>query len=419
MALTKKGLVYLIIAYAFIGLALFFREPALTAFVIPNALLLLFSTRSSSTSQRIVRQARPLRSFGGESISVSVEFTNTSDAAIDEVKLEDSVPEPLVLEAGTRILTMYMRPHERVEFGYRISAPKRGRYVLGPLLLQTTDVMGFHESKKWIASRTELSIMPQIEKLGVIALRARRVGQWPGLVPSRRIGSGTEFFELRPYEPGDELRRINWKASAKAGSLITNEPEGERVTDVLVVVDVSEGTLSKLFDFDVPEFELSLAASLCSQLISQGNRVGLSVYSAARTWVDPGFGKRHLLRLLNNLTIAKPGRASIPMQYAVESVIISLVPSRSVLVFISPLVGEEILKLIVSLADRGYAMMCFTPATGTNVEVTRSRILAKRILTIERRVKMVRVSGMARLVEFSPNLDLKHELRRWTPRKQV
>jgi uncharacterized protein (DUF58 family) len=421
MTLTKKGVAYLVMAYFFIGLSLVLRETALTAFVIPTALLLLFSSHvPQAPDLKVARRINPQRSFGGEDIDVTVDIYNNSDNTVNELELEDQIPEPLIADAGTRTLTTDLRPHERVEFGYRISAPRRGYYVLGPILLRRADVMQFHEHKGEVPIRDELTVMPKIEKLGPIALRARRVGQWPGLVPSRRTGPGTEFFESRPYEPGDELRRINWKASAKVGALITNEFEGEQVTDVLVVVDGSEGTLSKLFDFDVAEFELSLAASLCSQLINQGNRVGLSVYSAVRTWVDPGFGKRQLLRLLNGLAVANPGRASIPLQYAVESVIVSMIAANSVVLFISPLLDDQIVQVMVNLATRGYEIMCFTPATAANLEgITQPEILARKILALERRIKMAEVAEVARLIEFSPQLDLRYELRRWRPRQRA
>lgn len=420
MALTRKGLFYLIIAYFFIGLALIFKEPALTVFVIPNALLLLLSSHvPKSPNLKVSRRINPPRSFGDENVDVSVEVYNDSDERIEELSLNDQIPESLILESGTPTLTLQMHPYERVEFGYRFLAPGRGNYALGPLSLQTADVMQFHECKGEIPCNDELTILPKMEKLGPIALRARRVEQWPGQVPSRRMGSGTEFLELRQYEPGDELRRINWKASARKGSLVTNEFEREQVTDALLVVDASQGTFSKIFDFDVAEFELSLTASLCSQLISQGNRVGLSVYSMVRTWVDPGFGKRQLLRLLRSLATVRPGRASIPLQYAVESVIVSMVAARSVIIFISPLLDDDIVKVMANLAERGYGIICFTPVVGSNVaDMNQSMVLARRILVSERRIKIAEGARFARLIEFSPQLDLRNELRRWKPRRE-
>lgn len=419
MALTRKGLAYLLVAYTFVGMALIFREPALTVFVIPNALLLFFFSRpppDPNHSFRVLRKTRPTRSFGGENINVALAVSNDSARVIDELQLTDHMHESLTLESGTNALTMSLGPHERVEFSYKISAPRRGTYTLGPVSVLSTDMLGFHEYTREISVYGDLTILPNVEKLGAIELRARRVGPWPGMVPSRKIGPGSEFFELRLYEAGDELRRLNWKSSARLGRLIVNEFEGEQVTDVLVVVDCSEGALSKLFDFDVPELEVDLAASLCSQLVGQGNRVGLSVYGAVRTWVDPAFGKRQLLRLLNSLAAATAGRPSVPMQYAVESVIVSMFPARSVIVFISPVLGEEIVSVITNLAERGYGLICFTPIASSNASDTRDTcILARRILTDERKIKLAEVMDVARVIEFSPKTDIRPALRRWRP----
>jgi uncharacterized protein (DUF58 family) len=416
MALTSKGLAYLVLAYVFIGLALAFREPALTAFVIPNTILLFFSARkppAKAPKLRVTRSINPPRSFGGETIDVNVQITNDSSEAVDELELRESLPDSLKLESGSSRLTLGLKPDEQAQLWYRLSAPKRGVYVLGPMRFRTMDILGFHEHSGEVSSLDDLTVLPRMEKLGPIELRARRVGPWPGMVPSRKIGAGTEFFELREYNPSDDLRRINWKASAKQGHLISNEFEGEQVTDVLVVVDCSEGTQSRLFDFDVAELEISLAASLCAQLIQQGNRVGLSVYSTVRTWVDPGFGKRHLLRLLNNLAIAVPGKASLPIDYAVESVISSVVPARSIVVFISPLLGD-VVDVITNLAAKGYEMLCFTPVAAQGPEgMTESVMLARRILTAERRIKLIDARKVARVIEISPETNVRNQLRRW------
>lgn len=417
MPLTTKGLAYLVVAYAFIGLALIFRQPVLTAFVIPNAILLFFSSRkllSSTPKIGIARLMNPQRSFGGESIDVAVQISNKSDATLDELQLKDGIPESLKLEAGSGETTIYMHPHEQTQLWFRISAPKRGIYVFGPMSFRIADIFGLHEKTGEIPVFDDLIVLPKMENLGPIDLRARRVGPWPGMIPSRRIGLGTEFFELRDYMPGDDLRRINWKASAKSTHLMANEFEGEQVTDVLLLVDCSEGSMSKLFDFDVAELEVSLAASLCAQLIQQGNRVGLSVYGAVRTWVDPGFGKRQLLRLLNSLAVVRPGKATLPLTYAVESVIVSVVPARSVIILISPLLNGETVNVVADLATKGYGILCFTPVVSLKTEgVTEPMILARRILAAERRINLRDVGKIARIIEISPQTDVRSSLRRW------
>jgi len=411
MALTKKAVGYLGLAYIFIGFALVFRQPALTIFVIPVALTLFYSSLAShlqSPNLTITRKLNPLRSFGGETIKVTVEILNNLNVEIKALHLEDQVPNSLHLERGSNSFSLSLKPLERIEHFYEISAPRRGQYTLGPLKATSMDPMRFRQYSVEIPGQDRVMILPQVEDLGKVDLTARRVGPWPGTVLSRSVGPGTEFFELRLYSSGDELRRINWKASARQARLVTNEFEAERVTDVLVALDCSESVLSSLFSFDAEEFEVNLAASLCSQLLLQGNRVGLLVYGAERTWVPPAFGKRQLLRILSALTITKAGRAIIPIDFAVETIVNAVLPARSVIAFISPLMGDAIVEVVRSVAASGYSVICVTPSMEASArDEPRSNVLARRILETERRINLRQVVSIARCVEVSPHTSLK------------
>ena len=423
MTLTRKAVVYLVLAYVFVGLALILREPALATFVIPLALVFFYSSlfmRSQRFDVRVRREVFPPRSFGGESIEVSVELTNASSHQISDLHAEDQVPGSLIIESGSKSAIFNLPPSGKITYSYTVSAPKRGRYSLGPMKAQASDLLGFRQYSETIAGQDQLTILPKVEELGDVELRARRVGPWPGMVPSRNLGAGTEFFELRPYYQGDELRRINWKASAKRGRLVTNEYEMERVTDVLVVLDCSEGVLSRLFAFDAEEFQVNLTASLCSQLLFQGNRVGLLVYGAERTWVAPAFGKRQLLRILSGLAIVKAGRALIPIDYAVETIVSAILPARSVVVFVSPFIGNEVVEVVRDTAAAGYSVLSFTPRPSDSMkDEADAEFLARRILAVERRINMQRVSPVCRFIEVSPLTSVRVLLRRLRPRKQL
>lgn len=411
MALTKKALMYLLLAYVFIGTALLVKQPALLAFVIPIALIFFYSSVFSplrGLNLAIKRRLSPPRSFGGEGIKVTLEVSNNLDNEIKDLRIEDGVPESLQLENGTSSFALSLNPHESTECFYEISAPKRGRYHLGPLRATSMDSLGLRQHSETIAGQDSVMIFPRVEDLGKVELSARRVGPWPGTIPSRSVGHGTEFFELRLYTPGDELRRINWKASARHTRLVTNAFETERVTDVLVVLDCSDVIQSGIFTFDAEEFEVNLAASLCSQLLLQGNRVGLSIYGAERTWVPPAFGKRQLLRILSALTITKAGRPIIPIDFAVETITKAILPVRSVVVFITPLVGDEIVEGIRSVAASAYGVISLIPSMEPPaIDESPAKILARRILATERRVNMRQIAPFSTYVQVSPRTSIK------------
>ena len=416
MAFTKKGLAYLSLAYCFVAVAIAFHEFYLAAYVIPISLLFLVSNSLTSvdlSGLKIQRKLDPSRTFGGDPINVTIRVTNDAGQDLKDIEVEDRVPFPLAPEGGLNSVPLALRPGEALEWTYRISPAKRGYYVVGPILIRYTDMLGFYGKHIQRKERDSFTVLPTIEKIGALDLRARRVGAWSGQVPSRRVGAGTEFYELRLYNAGDELRRINWKASARAGRLVTNEFESEHVTDVLIVVDSAEDLGSSMFEFDLTEFQLTLAGSLSSQLLLQGNRVGLAIYGAVRAWVDLAFGKRQLVKILDNLAMVKAGSALLPMSYAVESVVVSIMPSKSLIIFISPLINEDSARVIGSLAENGYVIICFTPTLG-QVTGTDPKALAVRILSAQRRANAIRVDSVATLVEFAPDVSLKSQLRRQT-----
>jgi uncharacterized protein (DUF58 family) len=415
MPITKLALAYVAAAYAFIFLALSLRQPWLTAFVLPITILLFLSSKLPKTEPgpiAIKREIQPKRSIGEEDVDVKLTIRNTTNQTIENIQLEDKIPYPLRLKAGLNRITISLRPMESVDIKYRVASPKRGSYDLGPTTIRFVNNLGLRESSVQLGNLDTLTVLPRIEELGTLDLKAKHLGPWPGLILSRRIGLGSEFFELSPYTPGDDLRRVNWKASAKLNQLVTNEFEGEQVTDVLVALDCSQGVASRLFDFDAMEFEISLAASLCAQLIMQGNRVGLSVYGAVRTWVNLAFGRRQLLKILDNLAIVKPGPATVPLNYAVESVITALVPARSVVVLISPLLSKDIVELTENITARGYSVLCFTPFTRPiHPDSTEPEALALRILALERRLTTANLRKIARVIEVSPQTSIRPALR--------
>lgn len=419
--LTTKAFGYLATAYVFIFLSLILRTSWLTIFVVPIAVLLFVSMKLpklDANDLSIVRQIQPARSIVGEDVNVILTVTNKSNRKISALSVEDIVPAELEIGSGTNRLMLSLARGESVRFEYSITKPPRGNYAIGPSVIRQWDMLGLRTADIRISGADELMMLPQIERLGVVDLKGKRFAPWPGLVESGRIGIGSEFFEISPYVSGDDLRRVNWKASARSAMLVTNQYESEQVIDVLVVLDCSEAVRSRLFDYDALEFQVSFAASLCSQLIGQGNRVGLSVYGAVRTWVSLGFGKRHLLNLLESLALIKPGQATLPIKYVVESVVAAVLPVRSLVILISPIMGDEVVDMVGALSSQGYNTVCFTVSTRSTYssEDPAARI-AMKILAVERHLRMIRAKRITQIIQISPQVGIKSLLRggaRWT-----
>ncbi|PUA82012.1 DUF58 domain-containing protein [Nocardioides currus] len=162
---------------------------------------------------------------------------------------------------------------------------------------------------------------------GPVRLPAQQLTVWPqaaaydstaeapqpdGLVGahrSRRIGSGTEFAGIRPFAPGDRLRRISWPVSLRTRELQVVTTRAEQDASVLVVVDalrdigVSGGVDGRASSLDLT---VRAASALADHHVRRGDRVGMRVLGPGEARVPFGSGPRHLHRITGTLARVVP-----------------------------------------------------------------------------------------------------------------
>ena len=126
---------------------------------------------------------------------------------------------------------------------------------------------------------------------------------------------GSEFFALRDYRPGDTLRHVNWKASARRDTLVTNEYETERSGDVTIIVDAR--TIGG--DEDL-EATVEAATSLSSYFLKQRDRVGMVILGHVVDVIKANYGKRQMQKIVDHLTDARPGavRSAVSIRLALN-----------------------------------------------------------------------------------------------------
>src|SRR5713226_3939654 len=331
----------------------------------------------------VSHQVIPSDSFGEDDISVQVKVSNKRGDLLGNVEVDESLPNAILLEKGvSRVLTQ-LGSRETLELLLEFHSPIRGRHKIGPLVVKVEDPFGFYLVEE--KSETEiLSIMPKPERIRTAELRPRHLGPWPGTIPARTLGPGTEFYSMRDYVSGDDPKRINWKASAKHRRLILNEMETERVTDVMLVLD-TDVSFYEIGEAELFERGVRAAASLASLLLRQGNRVGMILQGEERGIAVPAFGKRHERNILYLLAAAKPGRAVLPTSYVVSLLAKLLLPARAQIVIISFLMDNTIVGGIRGLVTAGYSVLVLSPSPRDPVKFeSESEELAYRVLMLER-----------------------------------
>ena len=132
-------------------------------------------------------------------------------------------------------------------------------------------------------------------------------------------GRGVEFAEVRPYQPGDDIRFIDWNVTARTGEMFTKNFTEERELVVNLLVDLS-ATQDVGAARPKREFTAEVAALLAHSAIANGDRVGLILFTdRVEKIIPPRKGRRHALRIIRDLLGFTPVGKGTDVGLAVET----------------------------------------------------------------------------------------------------
>ena len=154
-------------------------------------------------------------------------------------------------------------------------------------------------------------------------------------------GRGMEFSEVREYQPGDDVRTIDWNVSARMGHPFVKVFEEERELTVMLLVDVSSsgnfGTTEQL----KREIAAELSAVLAFSAIKNNDKVGLIIFSdKIEKFIPPRKGKKHVLRVIREILFYKPQEATTDLNTALEY-LSRVIKHRSTVFLISDFLSEN------------------------------------------------------------------------------
>jgi uncharacterized protein (DUF58 family) len=272
--------------------------------------------RAVSRGVRWSRSA-PAAAFPDEPVEVSLVVRNDSLAPVPWLLVSESVPVALNPSATVRqVVALGARAERRV--AYTVRGARRGLYRLGPLTLRTGDVLGLFERPLAGSAVDNLVIYPRVLPLPELGLPAGLPfgGQAaPGSLftdPARPIG-------VRPYGPGDGVRQVDWKSTARAGALQVRRHEPAIARETTVALAFSRAEYPGRFTYDSLERAVVAAASIAADLTARGQPVGLCtsghdpLAEAPAAPIAPGSGRAHLIAILSLLgRLEAPAEASLP-----------------------------------------------------------------------------------------------------------
>jgi uncharacterized protein (DUF58 family) len=238
----------------------------------------------------------------------------------------------------------------------------RGEFQWGDIQVRQLGAWGlaWHDWK--IPASQRVAVYPDL--LGLRSLSIRLTLENTGTMrQARRLGMGTEFAELRDYGIGDDIRLIDWKATARRSRPLVRVLEPEREQTLIILLD--RGRLMTAQVQGLKRFDWGLNATLSLALagLNRGDKVGIGVFDReVTTWIAPERGQHQLSKLIERLTPIQPVLLE-PDYIGAVTRLVNQQTRRALVVLITDIVdvtaSAELLAALVRLTPR-YLPFCVT-----------------------------------------------------------
>jgi len=253
----------------------------------------------------IITRTVPERVSLDVSTRIVLHVQNTTRRKVKIHLAESLDPE---LQAQPEECSGSVSPGQLRQLEYRLVARKRGRYELSDIDVRVLHVMGLFYRQFRLRIPAEIHVFPNLVNMSRYDLLVRRgLTHEQGLMRLRQIGQGSEFESLRQHVQGDDLSRVDWKATAKRSRLIVKNYEPERRQSVLVAIDVGRATAGEFEGISRLDYLVNAALMLGYVALRQGDWFGLVAFSdRIESYLPPVRGIKNVERLADALYTLQP-----------------------------------------------------------------------------------------------------------------
>jgi uncharacterized protein (DUF58 family) len=268
---------------------------------------------------------------------------------VEWLEVELRLPEGVVPVEDPGRLALRLGPGDSRRLDYRLVCERWGAHRVGSVDVQARGVLGLVSHVERMDDDLPLRAYPRRERLQTV-FEGRETTPFSGNQVSRAKGEGIEFADIRPYEPGDRVRRVNWRASARRERLYVSESHPERAADVILFLDsfaearrADEGTI---------DHAVRAATSLAEAYLARRNRVGLVSFGGTLRWLPPSTGLRQEYRVVEALIETEIARSFAATR--VDVIPRRVLPPQALVIALTPLLDQRSIGALLDLRARGF-----------------------------------------------------------------
>lgn len=277
--------------------------------------LLKFKISTRLKNIEIERDLSREKLFAGDFLRVTLTVRNSGGLMVDHIYLADLLPDVFDLSLGENFLATSLPPGSEVEYSYVVRPPVRGEYELGPIYVAFQDRARFFVKEREIKSTQKIVVYPQYEAVKRMKyLEKAKGGLTTGKHKVKERGSGYNFSRLREYLPSDDIRFIDWAASARMRDLIVKQYQKEKNIRLYLLLDTSHSMGYGKEEMTKLDAVVRAATFLAYMAERAGDNFGLITFSnTVHNFIPANRGKPHFFRVLQEISkIDHGGTSNLP-----------------------------------------------------------------------------------------------------------
>ncbi|HEY5889386.1 MAG TPA: DUF58 domain-containing protein [Acidimicrobiia bacterium] len=258
-AITGGGVALVVLWYAFGEIELFLA--AIFVFLLQLGSLLYVRLKKADLS--IGRRLGSATVHDGDTNTITLVIENKSRRSATNLTIDDNIN-----NLGTaRFECARLRKNEQTTATYRVTCRPRGVYRVGPTEITNGDPFGLAQTRAGSGPVDRIVVYPSIEDLTDFPIIRGHDPAMQASRPEHARQGGEDFYTLREYQRGDDLRRVHWPSSARTDELMIRQLETPWQSRALVLLDVRADSYESDAAF---EKAVSGAATIVTHLVSSG-----------------------------------------------------------------------------------------------------------------------------------------------------
>jgi uncharacterized protein (DUF58 family) len=357
-------------------------QPELVALAVPFVLMLVAGlVLAHEPCITVIPSIDRERVLQGDEVEFTVRLESSTPVGL-ETRL--ALPPGLNTDRAENPVALHLKSNVPRVLSFRIQCTQWGAYVPGPVHVRAVGPFGLLFFETMHDCHFSLRVYPKPEQLERL-LPPRETQVLLGNYVSREKSEGIEFADLRAFVPGDRVRRVNWRASARRRELMINEEHPERNTDVILFID---GFAYQVGPTEAGTLDLAVraTAALAEQYLNRKDRVGLVTFGGVVSWLQPASGITQLYRIIDSVLTTEIVRNLAWKD--IDVIPARTLPPKALVIALSPLLDRRSVYALLDLRARGFDLVIVEvePNVPPDAGLDGERELAQRLWQLRRGV---------------------------------